>query len=123
MLDRANGGTDVRDGDGIGRAAESRRDCCLVARAHGHQRSERARQPEDAVGCREQGRGAVLAPQPDLEGLRSGIQRGTLPLAILVRGLHLGQPVVQVAQQGDGSVVLGVQAPLARIEAGDARLE
>ena len=67
--------------------------------------------------------GAVLAVEPDLEGLAPGRERGALTLGggDLLAGL--GQPRLDVGQEGGSALVLGVEPLLAGVEPGDARLE
>ncbi len=112
-----------RHGDRVGRAAERAGDGRLVARADRHQGRHRAEQPGDGVGGGEQGPGAVLAVEAHLEGVLAGGERA--PVAVGLEGLvaGLGEPLLDVGEGGDGGLVLGVEALLARVEAGDPGLE
>ena len=79
--------------------------------------------PGDRVAGGEQRAGAVLAVQPDLEGLLAGGEAGALALGGLRLLAGLGQPVLEVAEGGGGALVLGVEPLLAGVEPGDPGLE
>ena len=78
--DGSDGRVDVADGDRVGGVAERSRDGCLVAGAHAQQRRHRAEQPAERVGGGQQGAGAVLAVQAELERLLAGGERAALAL-------------------------------------------
>ena len=50
-------------------------------------------------------------------------RRDALALGRLRLLTQLGQPVVDVVEQGGSALVLGIEATLARVEAGDPGLE
>ena len=76
------------------------------------------------VGGGEQRAGAVLAVEAHLEGLLAGGQRRPLAVGLLhlVAGLGRAGPSMS-SSSGDRGLVLGVEALLAGVEAGDLGLE
>ena len=96
--DGADGGVDVAYGDGVGRTPEGSGDRRLVALPDAEQRGHRPEQPADRVGGREQRTGAVLAVEPELEGLLAGAERAALPLGGGELLAGLGQPVLDVGR-------------------------
>ncbi len=120
---RVDGGVDRLDGDGVGGTAQRGGDGGLVARLDVQQRGDR---PEDAAqpaAGGEQRAGAVGAGQAHLQRLLAGAPGG----AVAVGGaLGLGEPV-DLGGGGErgllGGGVLGVQALLALLDAGDLLLE
>ena len=123
MADRRDRGVGVLERDGVGGAAQRVGDGGLEAAADGQQRGHRAEQPGDLVGGGEQGAGAVLAVEAELEGVLAGGQRGAVALGALRLLADLGQLLLQVVELGGGRLVLGVEPLLARVEAGDPGLE
>ena len=109
--------------DGVRRAAERVGHGGLEAGAHREQGGHRAEQPGDLVGGGEQGAGAVLAVEADLEGVLARGQAGAVALGPLGLLAGLGQPLVEVVEVGDRRLVLGVQPLLAGVEPGDPGLQ
>ena len=123
VADGADGRVDVAYGDRVGRAPQGRGDGRLVALLDAEQRGHRPEQAVDRVGGGQQGARAVLAVQAELERLLAGAERAALPLGGGELLAALGQPVLDVGQQRAGCLVLGVEALLARVEAGDPGLQ
>ena len=121
--DRLDGGVGVGHRDGVRRRAEGAGDGGLVAGPHRQQRGDRAEQPGHRVGGGQQGAGAVLAVEPHLEGVLAGQQPGAVAVGLLGLVAGLGEPLLDVVEQGAGRLVLGVEALLAGVEAGDPGLE
>ena len=104
-------------------APEGAGDRGLVAAADGEQSGDRAEQPGHVLGRGEQRAGAVLAGQAELEGVLAGGERGAVAVGALGLVAGLGQPVLEVGEDGRGGLVLGVEALLAGVEPGDPGLE
>ena len=113
----------VADHDGVGGGAEGGRDGGLVAVVDVEQRGHRAEQAVHAVGGGEQRTCAVLAVEPDLEGVAPRGEPGALAVGLLGVLAGTGQLLVDLVEDGDGLLVLGVEALLPRVEPGDAGLE
>ena len=113
----------VGDDDGVGGGAERGGDGGLVAVVDVEQRGDRAEQPVDRVGGGEQRAGAVLAVEADLEGVAAGDQPGAVAVGLLGVLAGPGELLLDLVEGGDGLLVLGVEALLARVEAGDPGLE
>ena len=123
VADRGDRGVGVLEGDGVGGAAEGAGHGGLEAAADGEQRGHRAEQPGDLVGGGEQGAGAVLAVEAELEGVLAGGERAAVALGALRLLAGLGQPLLEVVELGGGRLVLGVEPLLAGVEPGDPGLE
>ncbi len=123
MLDGAESGVDVLDGDRVGGRAERGGDGRLVAGSDAQQRGDRAEQPGDGVAGGEQRADPVLAVQPDLQGLLAGGEAGALTLGGLRLLAGLGEPVLEVRQRGRGALVLRVEPLLAGVQPGDPGLQ
>ena len=95
----------------------------LVARPHRQQRGDRPEQAGHPVGGGEQRAGAVLAVEPELEGVAAGQQRGAVALGLLLLLAQLDQALLEVVEDRAGGLVLGVEPLLAGVEAGDPGLE
>ena len=116
VTDGRHGGVAVGDGHRVGGRAQRRCDRGLVAGVDGQHGRDGAEQARDGVGRGEQRAGAVLAVEPELEGLGAGLEAGAV--AVGLRGLlaRLGQPLGQVVEHGQRGLVLGVEALLAGVE-------
>ncbi len=123
VLDGAEGGVDVLDRDRVGRGAEGGGHRGLVARQHAEQRGDRPEQPGDRVVRGQQRPGAVLAVEPQLQRLLAGREAGALTLGGLRLLAGLGEPLLEVGERRGGTLVLGVEALLPRVEPGDPRLQ
>ena len=123
VTDRIDGGVGVGNGDRIGGRAERAGHGSLVAGPDVHQRGDGAEQAGDRVGGGEQGTGAVLAGETQLERLLAGAECRPVAIGLLGFLPSLGEPLVDVLQSSDGGFVLGVEALLAGVEAGDLGLE
>ncbi len=123
VVDRGPGGVGAGDRDGVGRRSERRGDGGLVAGTDPQQRGDGAEQARDGVGGGEQGPDAVLAGQPHLERVLAGSERRPVAvgLASLVAGLR--QTFLDVREGTHRRLVLGVEALLAGVQAGDPGLE
>ena len=123
MAQRGDGGVCVGHGHRVGRGAQGGGDCALVTGVDGEHGGDRAEQSGDRVGGGQQRAHAVLAVEAELEGVLAGQQRGAV--AVGGRGLlaGLGEALGEVVEHGQRGLVLGVEALLARVEAGDPGLE
>ncbi len=123
VVDRVDGGVGTGHGDRVGGGAEGGGDGGLVPGAHRQQGRHRPHQAGDLLGRGEQRAGAVAAAEAHLEGLLAGGQRRTLAVGALHLVAGLLQPGRGVVEQAGGHLVLGVQALLARVQAGDLGLQ
>ena len=123
VADGLDRGVGVGDHHGVGGGAECRGDRGLVAVVDVEQRGDRAEQAVDRVGRGEQGAGAVLAVEADLERVTAGDQPGPVAVGLLGVLAGAGQLLLDLVEGGDGLLVLGVEALLAGVEPGDLGLE
>ncbi len=121
--DGADGRVHVAYGDSVRRAPQGCGDGRLVALLDAEECGHGPEHPVHRVGGGQQGTRAVLAVQPELERFLARAERAALPLCGGELHAALGQPVLDVGQQRTGCLVLGVEALLARVEAGDSRLQ
>ena len=113
----------VGDDDGVRRGPEGRGDRGLVAVLDVEESGHRAQQPAHLVGRGQQRPRAVLAVEADLQGVAAGDQSGPVALGLLGLLACPGELLLDLVEGADGVLVLGVEALLAGIEAGDLGLE
>ncbi len=123
MAERADRGIEPDHGHRIRRRPEGRGDRPLVGRFDADQHRDRTQQSVELVRGGEQRRRRVLAIQADVQRLDPSGQRGSVLRGGELLPPQLSQLFVQRGQFRDGLFVLGVQAELARIEAGHLRLQ
>ncbi len=111
------------DHHGVGGGAERGGDGGLVALVDVEEGGDRPEEAADGVGGREQRAGAVLAVEADLERVAAGHEPGAFAVGLLGVVAGPGQLLLDLVEGGDRLLVLGVEALLAGVEAGDPRLE
>ena len=111
------------DGHGVGVRAERGRHRRLVPGFDPHQRRDRAQDAGHPLGGSQQGRGAVLARQAELERLDPCREPGPFPLGLLLVQPQRGDPLVGGGERGRRRLVLRVEPHLTLVQAGDLRLE
>ena len=124
VVDRADGRADVGHGHGVRGRAQRRGDRRLVAGAHrSAARRPSPSSPDTSSLAASSAPAPSLRDRPSSRALLAGDQGGPLALGRLRLLAQLGQPGVDVREQGGSALVLGVEASLARVEAGDPGLE
>ena len=124
------GGLPVPDHYGVGRGAECGGDGGLESgldRDHGRQGSQNAG-GEDPGGEFPGGRaehvlGAVLAVQPELEGVAAGLEGAAFPLVLALGRFKLSDLGEDGVQVRAGGLVVGVERFLAVLDAGRLRFQ